>query len=199
MGGEPINSLAAGLGTLRESLQKDELARRRVDLAVVKFNSAVEVLQDFGTVDTFQLPTLGAEGQTAMGTAINQALDMVRARKSQYSAGGIAYYRPWIFLITDGEPQGEPDGVFEQACARIKDEEQKHKIAFFAVGVERPGEAADALMARLSLISSVRPPVRLKGLNFKEMFVWLSKSMQKVSSSKPDDQLALPAVNWGTV
>jgi len=53
-------------------------------------------------------------------------------------------------------------------------------------------------MDRLRNIA-VRAPVKLVGLNFVEMFVWLSQSAQAVSHSKPDEQVALPPPGWGTV
>jgi uncharacterized protein YegL len=53
-------------------------------------------------------------------------------------------------------------------------------------------------MARLAEIAA-RAPIKLKGLNFVDMFVWLSASMQAVAQSKPDEQLALPPPDWGTV
>jgi len=46
---------------------------------------------------------------------------------------------------------------------------------------------------------TVRAPVKLVGLNFVEMFVWLSASMQKISQSKVDEQVALPPPGWGAV
>lgn len=53
-------------------------------------------------------------------------------------------------------------------------------------------------MTRLADIV-VRTPVKLRGLNFSEMFLWLSGSMQRVSISQVDEQVALPPPGWGTV
>lgn len=53
-------------------------------------------------------------------------------------------------------------------------------------------------MERLSLIVE-RAPLKLKGLDFREMFIWLSASMQMVSHSKVDEQVALPPPGWGAV
>jgi uncharacterized protein YegL len=129
---------------------------------------------------------------THMGAGIHKALDILQARKAQYRANGVVYYRPWIFLITDGAPQGEAESIIEEAAKRLRDDEAGRKVAFFAVGVE----GAD--MARLSKVA-VRSPVKLNGLNFVEMFVWLSASMQRVSQSRVDDQVALPPPGWGVV
>jgi uncharacterized protein YegL len=192
MRGAPITALNEGLRAFRDDLMQDALALRRVEVAVVTFDSDVQLVQDFVTVDRFDPPTLTAQGYTHMGAAIHQALDMVQARKEQYRANGVAYYRPWVFMMTDGEPQDEPDEVVEQAAQRIKADETQNRIAFFAVGVEK------ANMGRLGTIVE-RTPLKLKGLNFVDMFVWLSASMQALAQSQPDDQLALPPPEWGTV
>ena len=192
MRGAPLDALQAGLDAFQQELSKDALASRRVEVAIVTFNNEVKVAQDFVTVDQFTPPQLQALGLTHMGGAIITALDLVNARKAQYRANGVMYYRPWIFLITDGAPQGEADTVVEEAAKRISEEEAARKVAFFAVGVE----GAD--MDRLAKIS-VRAPVKLTGLNFVEMFVWLSASMQRVSQSRVDDQVALPPPGWGAV
>ena len=190
MQGEAINALNEGLLTFKQELNHDNLASKRVEVAIVTFNTQVEVVQDFITADEFEPPTLLAEGLTQMGGAILQGLDMLEIRKAMYRANGIAYYRPWIFLITDGEPQGEPDSVVEQATQRIKDDEAAKHVAFFAVGVE------EANMTRLSQIV-VRQPLKLKGLNFQELFIWLSASMQQVSqSSQLEEQMPLPPATW---
>ncbi|EAW37527.1 VWA domain-containing protein [Lyngbya sp. PCC 8106] len=192
MQGVPIDALNDGLNTFRHDLARDELAKKRVEVAIISFDNQVKIVQDFVTADQFEPPLLTAQGQTFMGTAINQALDLVAARKAEYRNNGIAYYRPWVFLITDGEPQGESERMAEQAAERIKQEEGNKQVAFFAVGVE------GANMERLSLIVE-RAPLKLKGLDFREMFIWLSASMQMVSHSKVDEQIALPPPGWGAV
>src|SRR5579862_4213417 len=192
MNGPALDALNQGLQSFKRDIVKDSLASRRVEVALVTFDSEVHVVQDFVTADQFDPPTLTARGMTHMGAAIHKALDLIAARKAQYRANGVAYYRPWVFLITDGAPQGEPDEVVEQAAQRVRGDEAAKRVAFFAVGVE------NADLERLARIA-VRTPVKLIGLNFVEMFVWLSASMQKISQSQVDEQIALPPPGWGTV
>lgn len=192
MTGSPIQALNDGLETFRDNLITDDLAKKRVEVAIISFDNQVKIVQEFITADQFENPVLTAQGQTYMGTAINKALDMIAARKSEYRNNGITYYRPWVFLITDGEPQGESEKVVKEAGVRIKEEEDNKHVAFFAVGVE------GANMDRLGEIVQ-RTPLKLRGLDFREMFIWLSASMQQVSHSKVDEQVALPPPGWGTV
>lgn len=192
MQGAPLHALNEGLRMFKDNLALDPLASRRVEVAVITFNSEVTVVQDFCTAEHFEPPTLTAGGMTCMGTGINKALDILQTRKTQYRTNGIAYYRPWVFLITDGEPQGESSDAIKRAGERIRIDENAKRVAFFAVGVE------GANMSELEKVV-VRTPMKLIGLNFREMFVWLSASMQKVSQSQPDEQVALPPPGWGTI
>jgi uncharacterized protein YegL len=192
MQGTAISALNEGLISFRDELLQNSLASRRVEVAIITFSSKVDVVQDFVTVDQFTPPELVAQGLTTMGSGINKALDLIADRKSQYRSNGIAYYRPWIFMITDGEPQGEFEDVVEKAAQRLQADEANKRVAFFTVAVE------NANMSRLGQIT-VRAPLKLKGLNFVEMFVWLSASMSAVSHSKVDEQVALPPIGWGTV
>ena len=192
MNGEPILALNQGIRAFKEDLCKDPLASRRVEVAMVTFDSKVEVVQDFVTADQFEPPGLTAQGKTLMGSAIEKGLEMVAMRKAQYKAAGVLYYRPWIFMITDGEPQGEPEQLLSEVAKRVHEEEENKRVVFFAVGVE------NANMEKLKQIA-VRTPVKLRGLNFVEMFVWLSRSTQVISHSKVHDQIALPPPGWGIV
>jgi uncharacterized protein YegL len=192
MRGDAINALNEGLKSFKDELAQDSLASRRVEVAIVTFGGDVKVVQEFITVDEFTAPTLEASGLTPMGTAIQKALDLLAERKALYKTNGVAYYRPWVFLITDGSPEGEAQEAIAHATQRIKDDEAAKRVAFFSVGVQ------NADMKTLTELSP-RPPLKLQGLHFVELFVWLSRSTQQVANSKVGDQVALPPVNWGTV
>lgn len=192
MQGTPIDALNEGLRAFKQDLMKNSLASRRVEVAVVTFDSDVKVAHEFVTADTFEPPTLTAQGLTCLGGGIHLALDIIQERKALYRANGVAYYRPWIFMITDGEPQGEPELIIEQVKQRIREDEANKRVAFFCVGVE------NANLDSLGYIS-VRTPLKLTGLNFTQMFLWLSASMSAVSHSRIDEQVALPPVGWGFV
>jgi uncharacterized protein YegL len=192
MRGRPIGALNRGLVRLKQDLASNSVVAGRVEVAVVSFDSEIRLVHGFATVDNFEPPTLEVEGLTCMGAAINEALDLIAARKDRYKAAGIPYYRPWVLMITDGEPEGEPHDVVRKAADRIREEELGRRIAFFGVGV------TGANMRRLARIVP-RTPLRLTGLKFDELFTWLSTSMQRISLSQLDEQVALPPVTWAQV
>ncbi|MFN0119579.1 MAG: vWA domain-containing protein [Blastocatellia bacterium] len=175
----PIDELNTGLRAFRGELMTDELAVKRVELALVTFGP-VRRLTDFQPPDLFGPPTLAAEGDTPMGQAIETAIDMTGERKAAYRQNGISYDRPWIFLISDGEPTDE----WQRAADLVRQGEQMKSFASFAIGVE--GARFD-IRARIS----ARQPLRLNGLRFQEMFQWLSSSLSSVSRSSPGDDLPL--------
>lgn len=190
MGGDPIESLNEGLRAFKEELQSDPLASKRVEVAVFTFGPVKKVV-DFVSAGSFEPPKLMADGLTPMAEAIVTALDALEQRKAAYKQNGVAYYRPWVFLMTDGEPTDEA-ALVEAAATRVKDAEKKKSVAFFAVGVE------DADMTALGKITT-RTPLKLKGLAFRELFSWLSTSLQRVSQSQVGEAVALPAVGWNEV
>lgn len=196
MQGEKIKALNDGLRLFKKELDSDPDARKKVDIAVVGFGEVVDTL-DFETAENFIPPVLTADGATPLGAALNKAIDMLEERKATYRKNGTDYLRPWIFLITDGEPtdMNRGDALWTQVCERVHRGEKEGKFSFFAVAVEP---------ANLSILAQIapptRPPLQLKGYSFQKMFLWLSRSQQRVSTSRSGQQLALEApTSWANV
>jgi uncharacterized protein YegL len=177
MGGLPIMQLNEGVRTFKQELMMDPLATKRVEIAVVTFGP-VTVQNDFHTVTNFNPAELDTTGDTPMGAAITMGIELVAMRKKEYKDHGIAYYKPWIILITDGAPTDE----WARAAAAVREGEAGKKFAFFAIGVE--GANMDILK-------------QISGLMFREFFMWLSASMKMVSSKNPGNAInLLPPSGW---
>ncbi len=208
MQGKPIGELNEGLRAFKDAIQADRLASLRVEVAIIPFGGSVKAIdvranasgasgaaaafdpqQPFVTADNFEPPYLLATGDTPMGSAVRQGLQLLRERKEVYKQNGIDYFRPWMFLITDGKPTDD----WQPAATQLRDEEARKGVIFFGVGVE----GAD--LQSLAQFSSQRAPLRLKGLAFSELFQWLSKSLSVVAHSKPGEQAPLPPVGWAQI
>jgi uncharacterized protein YegL len=186
MSGQPINELNIGLKTLQDELAADTLASKRVEVGIYTFGPPT-LVSDFTTATQFHAPTLQASGDTPMGAAITQGLQHLDERKNQYRVNGVGYYRPWVFLITDGAPTDS----YQAAAQQVHIGESSGKFSFYAVGVK------GANMVRLAEISPLsRPPVQLDGLRFRDLFLWLSKSVRTVSASTPGTQASLTVPGW---
>ncbi len=225
MQGRAIAELNEGLRAFASALKTDRLASLRVEVAVIAFGGKVRALdvrgaensdnkevvlfnplglairpkvnevpldahQAFVTVDQFYPPVLEANGETPLGEAISRALALLRERKEIYKQNGLDYFRPWIFAITDGRPT---DKGWDAVADQVRQEEARKGVVFYGVGVE----GAD--LDTLSRFSPSRPPLKLKGLAFNEMFTWLSKSLSAITHSRPGDQAPLPPVGWGSI
>ena len=114
-----------------------------------------------------------------------KSLEILRNRKAAYKANGISYYRPWVFLITDGSPT---DSV-ANAASLLRAGEQQKSFMFFAVGVD---QAAMDVLAGIS----VRAPLKLAGLRFSDLFAWLSSSLSNLSRSHVSQPPDLPPAWW---
>ncbi|WP_306046596.1 VWA domain-containing protein [Nioella sp. MMSF_3534] len=182
-----IDELNRGIETFKSAIEGNDLAAKRVEVAIVSFGANVDISQEFTTVDGFSPSPLVANGATPMGAALEQAVDLVAQRRQTYRSHAIKSYKPWIFLITDGAPTDD----VTSAIARISDGEDNRAFTFFAVGVDQ------ADMNVLSRISTKRAPLKLRGIAFEELFQWLSDSLTQVSSDDPGtDSVALPQVSW---
>lgn len=195
MHGTRVDRLNEALREFKQQCAADDALRRGLDIAVVSFNSYVQVLQEFTPVTEMIIPTLEADGQTHMGLALNTAMDMLESRKSQYREIGVPYHRPWIFMISDGVPNDD----WEPVRDRLLEMQAQNKLELWAVGV--PGYEREVLQSLTKRVIELD-----KNLQFAPLFEWLSNSLSKKSQSAPGDNAKydnLPAgsqvvpVDWG--
>ncbi|WP_460132576.1 VWA domain-containing protein [Pseudomonas sp. S1_E04] len=193
MGGEPIQELQSGVQMFFDAIREDDVAQYAAEICVVTFGSTAQRAVDFMSIERQDVPALVADGTTAMGQGVNMALDLLDARKEEYRRAGVDYYQPWMVIMTDGEPTDD----ISVASSRIKSLAGSKKLTVFPIAI-----GAGANLETLSALSPGRPPLRLKGLNFKEFFLWLSRSVSRVSQSTPGEAVQLDVAGieaWGQV
>ena len=179
MKGVKMEQLNEGLQTFQRELADDSLAAKRVEVAVVGFGPVTSHV-DFTEAQYFRAPWLEADGGTPTGAAIAEAVRMLEDRKKVYRANGVSYYRPWLFLITDGDATDST--VFAEQL--IREGMERKSFSFYPVAVE----GAD--VGKLAKLGGATP-LKLKDVSFKELFVWLSASLSKISKSTPGDAVPL--------
>lgn len=197
MYGEPIQELENGIRLFYDAIKAETQSKNSCEICIVTFDSNVKVVQNYATVENCNYNIqLDADGGTDMYEGVKKALQLLDNRKQEYKKNGVDYYQPWLIVMSDGQPFNE-EGV-KQLQIDIKKREADRKLVVFPIGI---GSGADmTLMAGFSR----KGAIKLKGLNFKEFFEFLSKSMSIVSSSNPNNNglLKLDMSNfngWGEI
>lgn len=186
-----IDDLNRGLTSLRDLMAQDAVTASRAEIAVIAYNQRSELVQDFTPAHRFAPPAIEAEGDTNALAAIRMGIDALEQRKEQYRRANINYYRPMMFLLSDGQIINEEQKNHQSVLA-VRDElraaHNQRRLAFFAIGV---GRQAD--LPSLDHISPT-PPRRMGEQAFSAFFQWLSNSMASISHSDPgdSDQVMLP-------
>ncbi len=187
-----IGLLNEGLKTLATELKNDPIAARCGRVLVISFggDNNVELMGDWTDAMDFNPPDLMAGGMTPMGAAMRCALDEIEAQKGQMRSAGVSYKRPIVMLLSDGEPTDE----WQQVAADCKAAESAHKVNVMAIGI---GDQANRDI--LGAFSN-KGALNLKGLKFKELFIWLSRSIQAVSRAATGGTVQLnPVDSWAQI
>lgn len=186
MAGNAIDQLNQGLLDFQKELQNDFTASQRIEVAIVTFGSTVDAIVKPTLSADFTMPKLTTSGTTKLVDGVRMAINIVEDRKKWYKSTGQAYYRPWIMLITDGEPDSDQDvnGLSNEIKTKVDDK----GFLFYAVGVENYNHNKLSQICHPST-----PPMPLNGLAFNDLFKWLSASIAMVSKSTEGQMLALPS------
>ena len=180
MKGSKIEELNKALKAFRGEVCEDQLSAKRVDVCVIEFNSEVKIVTPFCPIVQFHPPVLTAGGATEMGKGIRYALEIVHDQVRKYHLAGVECFKPFVLMITDGEPTDDVMGL-EKLIADRETQGQFGHLRFHAFGVQG---------ANMDLLARLTHRVMAIGNNaFGEVFNWASKSMQVISHSKPSNQL----------
>lgn len=193
MDGEPIRELNDGVRLFFDAIRADDVAQYAAEICIVTFGDTVTKKLDFMSVDRQEVPPLYASGMTPMGEGVTHALNLLEVRKSDYKRAGVDYYQPWMVIMTDGVPTDD----ISAAAAQIRSLVAEKKLTVFPIAI---GKGAN--LDTLAKLSPTRPPLRLLGLNFREFFTWLSRSVSRVSQSTPGESVELDAAGiqaWGRI
>ena len=202
MRGNKLDALNQGVRDFFTQIQTaDGVSESTVDqleIAIIQYDEEVKIVRDPKLLEEGELPpTLTERGSvTETVLAMEEAIQLVADRKAFYKETGQAYYRPWIILMTDGEPYGNKasaadiDAIAQRVAADAKD--KRYMMIGIGVGEEANMELLGKMTAGKAL--------KLDGVKFGEFFQWLSASLSTVAASKEGDKINISegADNWMT-
>ncbi|MCI0640323.1 MAG: VWA domain-containing protein [Gemmataceae bacterium] len=197
MAGAPMDELNQGVRVFFDALQADPIAKASAEVALVTFADRAETAVDFQGLERISQPPVmtSTGGLTSLGEGVNLALDLLETRKDEYQNAGVDYFQPWLVLMTDAQPTDISNA--QQAGQRACDMEGQGKLVVINIGI---GTSAD--MNTLAMFSKKHKPFSLQGLKFRECFQWLSKSVIRVSQSRPGEKMDWDykgIKGWGTL
>ena len=193
MDGYPVQELNRGVRQFFEEIQSDEIARFSVETSIITFGGSVRKAMPFTTgTEQINIPEFYADGYTPLGEALNLAMYEIKERRNFYRRSGIAAYKPWVIIMSDGMPNDD----WHSAAEKAKAQSDAGKLVYLGVGV---GDDIDMNLFS-QLLPANRPPKKLDGLKFVEFFQWLSDSLKSVSQSAPGQQINIPSTSgWESI
>lgn len=188
MEGDRINQLNAGLREFKNSLTEDPVAMTSVSVCIVSVggpSNSADVMMDFVDAIDFEPIDLKADGTTPLGEGIILALNKIEDFKKEAKEHDNKYTRPWLFVMSDGEPTDDSN-VWSEAVKRSMEAETGKKAVIFSIAI------GNGNTSKLQEITQ-KSVAQMSGIRFKEFFVWLSGSLSKASKTTEGTDVQLPA------
>lgn len=190
-----FEELQKGVQLFYDEISQDEVAQFAAEICIVTFADDAECAIDFANIYRQEVPEMKTGNNTSMGEGVNLALDLLEKRKQEFKDAGVDYFQPWLVLMTDGNPNGN-EAELMRAMERTNKMIAAKKLTLFPIGI---GENAN--LDVLARFTPKRNAIKLKGLKFKELFEWLSSSVEATSKSSPGEKVHynLKAISdWGS-
>lgn len=179
---------------LYEAILGDRIASNSAELAVLIFNSDIEILERMREIKAQEAQGKNLDfhchGCTLTGLALKNAIMQIEGRKKVYAKAvpKIRYYAPIIFLVSDGKPECYDDNVKPQEAeamqfskAYIKREVAANNLVVISVEV---GDYCDhALMTELTGLDNDKHVTKVNNATELAKFFKVTSSII-ISSSK---------------
>ena len=180
MVGSKINQLNSGIQSFIDEISADAAnLGQQLEIGIITFDSTVQRVHEPKLAQFIDFNPLQASGSTALVDGVREGIQMARDRKQWYKQTGQKYFRPWVIMMTDGEPDSSQADMIPQLAAEIENGMTSKEFCFLALGVEG---ADEELLQKIS--SSEMTPRMLKGLKFAEFFKWLSATIGEVAKGQ---------------
>jgi hypothetical protein len=167
LGWDFVQVVASLTGFLNAIRTESTVLLHGADGRIYRKNESFDISRMFVPVKSLNPPRLSANGMTPMGEAMNWAFDLITLQKTRYNEYGTPYFRPWVFCVTDGEPNDD----YQSAAARLKQLEKDSKVLGYCVGVENFKRDVMA-----TIFDSARI-FELKNLDFPGLFKYFSNTL----------------------
>lgn len=193
-----IEQLNRGVELFYKAIQQDEITANSAEISIVTFGElppAAKCVRDFSRVDIQQTPpTLVASGYTPLGEGVNLALDLLQKRKESYRKAGVSYFRPWLIIMSDGNPEGHSPAELVRAQQRVTEMVASKSVVSIPISI---GDADNFELAKFGGGETIH----LKEDSFTNFFKWLHKSVSESGYPTPGEdpgfsKLLEGAISW---
>jgi len=172
MHGEAIEAVKVGLDTLVSALRQEPQALETAYLSIITFDSAAQVLVPLTEMGAFQVPSIEANGTTALGAGLSLLADRIGTEVAKSTPEAKGDWKPLIFLFTDGIPTDS----WQSGLAELK----KHSLGSFVACAA--GHGADS-----ALLKQITPDVvaldTATSTAIKAYFKWLTSTVSARSQN----------------
>ncbi|MGH2506105.1 MAG: vWA domain-containing protein [Ktedonobacteraceae bacterium] len=172
MQGDAIIAVNEGLEIIYRLLIADPRAIDTVFISVICF--ADQATQyELTSLDQFQPPILSAQGQTALGGALQLLMQSIQHDLIMNTPTQHGDYRPLVFLLTDGEPTDRYQDGIQQL--QMLQGSQKPTIVALGCGSQVNERVLRSLTPNVSLMHAVSTEA------IKTFFRWMSGSIAQTA------------------
>jgi uncharacterized protein YegL len=199
MSGTPISLLNDALTTMADDLRRDAQLSAIAEVAIVTFGDrgvtawrgeepAPSPAAAFVPAAQLRIGSLQASGVTPMVEAVELAMRCVAEKKAELKGRHLQYYRPLIWLISDGVPtdsSGKPTEDWRPLPDRIREAEAAKRFAFFSIS------AGDITPQGAAVLEAFAPEahLRLSGFEFSAVLPLVSASAESTARGDTIDAM----------